>query len=139
MSFYSHLYYPFRLPYLSYFYFKHHYRGATFYGLLDFSLEQYIKFFKQQFSGLDFSFGYLFQAIPDIFGFKFFEGYSSYQSSLSHSFSTSTTSGPSMANGPYLTYCSIPFQELNLMVALVNLKTLHHLNGIDSIIIWSHD
>jgi hypothetical protein len=138
MSFYSHLYSCFGLPHLSYFYFKHHYRGATFYGLLDFSLEQYLKLFKQQFSGLDFSFGYLFQAIPDVFGFKSFDGYSLYQSPLSRFFSTSTTLGPSIANGPYLTYCSIPFQELNLMVALVNLKTLHHFNGVDSIIIWSH-
>ncbi len=135
MSFYSHLYSRFGLPYLSYFYFKHYYRGATFYGSLDFSLEQYMKLFKQQFSVLDFSLGYLFQAIPDVFGFKFFDGYSSYQSSLSHSFSMSTTLGPSIANGPYLTYFSIPFQELNLMVVLVNLKTLHHLNGANSIII----
>ncbi len=99
---------------------------------------QYLKLFKQQLNGLDFSFGYSFQAIPDVFGFKFFDGYSSYQSLSSRSFSTSTTLGPSIANGPYLTYCSIPFQELNLMVLLVNLKTLHHFNGIDSIIIWWH-
>jgi hypothetical protein len=138
MFFYSHLYSCFGLPYFSYLYFKHHYRGATCHGLLDFSLGHYIKLFRQHFNRLDFSFGYSFQAILDIFGFKFFDGYSSYQSLLSRSFNTPTTLGPSIANGPYLTYCSIPFQELSLMVALVNLKTLHHFNGVGSIIIWFH-
>ena len=138
MFFYSHLYSRFGLPFLSYFYFKHLSRSAMQYGSFDFYFGQSFRLYIHQFSGLVFSFGYLFQATLDIFGFIFFGGYSLYQSRLSRSFSTCTILVPSIVSDLYLIYYAILFQELSLTVALENLRILIHSEGIDSITIWWH-
>ena len=99
-------------------------------------MERSLRLYEHQFSGLVFSFGYLFQAILGAFGFNFFDGYSLYQSLSSLSFNMSTILVTSIANGPSSIYCAILFQELNSMAALVNLRTLHHFNVVDSITTW---
>lgn len=106
--------------------------------MLDFSFKRSCKQYKNQFSGLAFSFGCSFQVTLDAFGYKFFGGYSSYQSHSSRFSDRSITSVPSIASDRYLTYCAIRFRVSSLMVALVNPKILLPLKDVNSITIWWH-